>query len=227
VEHATRGSIFNKKFKMSVLNSQPGQITPLTVGIRPRIHRPLRFLSRLCFSLYYHLEVTGTAHLPNIGAFVLLPKHQRWQDIPLLGLATPQPLYYVAKHELFQGQPAEWLLKALGGIPLNRQRPLESRRYIQATVKILNAGEGVVVFPEGTYFRNRMGPGQVGMVRFILARMTLPFIPVGIRYANGNGRIRVEIRFGKPIMPDPGMPVHDLIGGVMREIALLSELSDR
>lgn len=176
-------------------------------------------------ALYYRLDVKGMQHLPKEGAFVLLPKHQRWQDIPLLGLATPQPLYYVAKYELFRSASAAWLLKALGGIPLNRRQPLESRRYIREPVNVLKTGEGVVVFPEGTYFRNRMGPGQVGMVRFILSRIALPFIPVGIAYSAGNSRIGVGIRYGRPIMPDPDMPAHDLVGMVMKEIALLSGLS--
>ena len=130
----------------------------------------------------------------------------------------------MAKFELFRQPAAGWLLKALGGIPLNRQRPLESRRYIQATVSMLNRGQGVVVFPEGTYFRGRMGPGQTGMVRFILSRVYLPLIPVGIRYAPVGFRTRVHIRYGRQMIPDPGAPVDRLIEKLMADIARLSNL---
>lgn len=50
---------------------------------------------------------------------------------------------YVAKHELFTNPLSNWFLGSLGGIPLNRDRPLESRRSIRAMIEFLREGEGV------------------------------------------------------------------------------------
>ena len=105
---------------------------------------------------FFRLEVKGAQNLPRDSAFILLVKHQRWEDIPLVSIATPRPLYYIAKYELFENTLNNWFFTAMGGIPLNRQRPLESRRFLQAAIALLKAGEGLVIFPEGTYFRNRM-----------------------------------------------------------------------
>ncbi len=174
---------------------------------------------------FYHIEVVGAAHLPGDRAFVLLSKHQRWEDIPLLGLATPRPLYYIAKYELFKNVLGNWFFKSLGGIPINRQRPLESRRFLQATIKLLKKGEGFVIFPEGTYYRNKMGPGQIGMVRFVLSRLTLPFIPVGINYAAGRWRTRVRIHFGQAFHAEPALPASIFVNRMMKQIAALSELT--
>ena len=97
-------------------------------------------------SPFFRLETDGIENLPQKSAFILLAKHQRWEDIPLLSLATPIPLYYVAKYDLFKNPISNWFLRSLGGIPLNRQRPLESRRSLQAIIGFLKKGEGVVVF---------------------------------------------------------------------------------
>ena len=184
-----------------------------------------KFIARILLHPFFRLETDGLQNLPQDSAFILLPKHQRWQDIPLLGLATPRPLYYIAKYELFKNVLTNRFFSAMGGIPLNRQRPLESRRFLQATIQLLEKGEGVVIFPEGTYYRNKMGPGQTGMVRFVLSRLKLPFIPVGINYAANGRRTRVRINFGKAFHTDRTLAADTFVNRMMKEIAALSGLT--
>jgi 1-acyl-sn-glycerol-3-phosphate acyltransferase len=182
-------------------------------------------LVRVLLTPFFRIEVEGLKNLPRDKAFILLSKHQRWEDIPLLSLATPRPLYYIAKYELFKNALSNQFFSALGGIPLNRQRPLESRRFLQATIELLEKGEGVVIFPEGTYYRNKMGPGQTGVVRFVLSRLTLPFIPVGINYAANGWRTRVRIHFGKAFQTDSALAADTFVSHMMKEIAALSGLT--
>jgi len=180
--------------------------------------------SRVLLSPFFRLETEGAENLPQKSAFILLPKHQRWVDIPLLSLATPRSLYYVAKYDLFRNPFSNWLIRSLGGIPLNRQRPLESRQSLKAMIKFLITGEGVVVFPEGTYYRNKIGPAHAGIVRLILSRFSIPFIPVGMNYSGKGVRTLVRINFGKAIYPDPSASAGPLLDTIMKEIAGLSGL---
>ena len=186
--------------------------------------RVTTILCRVLFSPVYILKSYGKENIPKQSGFVLLPKHQRWQDIPLLALASPKPLYFIAKYELFTNPLIGQTLKALGGIPLNRRRPLQSRSSIGAVDRLLRIGEGVVVFPEGTYYRNRMGPGRIGMVRHILTKGKLPFIPVGIKYARNGTRTLVEVNFGAPIYGGPSDSAQNIFDRMMDEIAELSGL---
>jgi 1-acyl-sn-glycerol-3-phosphate acyltransferase len=172
----------------------------------------------------FALHWEGVENLPAQGGFILLPKHQRWVDIPLLGLASPRSLYFVAKTELFQNPLLGWFVKSLGGIPLNRKHPLESREHLHAMASFLRAGEGVVVFPEGTYYRDQMGPGKPGVVRWILNRLEVPFIPVGIRYQAVRRRTHVWVRFGQGMAGEAGEPADVFLGRAMKEIARLSGL---
>ncbi|MFC1884440.1 lysophospholipid acyltransferase family protein [Thermodesulfobacteriota bacterium] len=181
-------------------------------------------LCRILFSPLYVLKKEGTENIPKKSGFVLLPKHQRWQDIPLLVLASPKPLYFVAKYELFANPFIGPTLKALGGIPLNRRRPLQSRSSIGAVDRLLSKGEGIVVFPEGTYYRNRMGAGRIGMVRHILTKGRLPFIPVGIKYDQKGPRTLVKVNFGLPLYGGPSDSAQKFLDRMMDEIAGLSGL---
>jgi len=191
---------------------------------RDSVLRLTKIAGRLFLSLFFRIRTEGLSRLPREGAFLLLPKHQRWEDVPLLGLAVPKSLYYVAKHELFRNPLSLWFMTSLGGIPLNRWRPLESRRSLRAVIDLLRKGEGVVIFPEGTYFKEGMGPGRRGLLRMIRKRVDVPCIPVGIRYAGGGGRRLVRIAFGAPMRAAPEGEETDFLNGLMMEISRLSDL---
>lgn len=140
-----------------------------------------------------------------------------------MSLATPRPLYYMAKYELFLNSFSRWLLTAMGGLPVNRERPMESRESLRMMARYLEQGEGIVIFPEGTYHTNRMGPGRAGLIRMIQSRLAVPFIPVGIRYAREGRRTRVQVRYGEPLEASPG-DADRLFRRIMGEIARLSGL---
>jgi len=186
--------------------------------------RITRSAGRIVLSPFFYLRTEGTENIPRKSAFVLLPKHQRWEDIPLVSLASPRPLYYVAKFELFKNPISSWFLKSVGGIPLNRQHPVESRNSLNLVIELLRRGEGIVVFPEGTYYKNRMGPGHSGLVRLILSRLSPPFIPVGVDYSRRGWRTLVRIRFGEASHADPEASASANLDLMMKEIAQLSGL---
>jgi 1-acyl-sn-glycerol-3-phosphate acyltransferase len=193
-----------------------------TVMRRNGVFWTTRFTAGLVLAPFFRLETRGTENLPDRGAFVLLPKHRRWVDIPLISLAAPRPLYYVAREDLFHTPVGNWFMRSLGGIPLNRRRPLETRESLRVLEGCLRKGEGIVVFPEGTYYVNEMGPGHAGMVRFVLSRFSLPFIPVGIQYSKRRTRTLVRIHFGKARYPDPATSIRPFLSILMKDIEGLS-----
>ncbi len=186
--------------------------------------RIVKAASKIVLAPFFRLEIEGTGKLPRNSAFILLPKHQRWADIPLVSLAVSRPLYYVAKYELFRNPISCCFLKSLGGISLHREKPLKSRHSLHTVIELLKEGEGVVVFPEGTYFKNAMGPGHPGMIRLILSRLDLPFFPVGIRYSSGGWRTLVRIRLGNAFYADSAKPVDEFVDLMMNDLSRLSGL---
>jgi len=183
----------------------------------------VRILSQLVLAPFFPMTVEGFDQVPAKGPFVLLPKHQRWQDIPLLGLSCPRPLYYLAKAELFKNPLGHWGCTLLGGLPLDRSRPLASRRSFVLARAVLKQGHPLVVFPEGTYFPGRLGPGQQGAIRWLLGGEA-PFIPVGIAYRQNGRRCPVTIRYGLPANPLPEESASAFVNRLMEAIGRLSGL---
>ena len=92
-------------------------------SLSPTFYRLGRWFCRQTIGRYFALRVEGLEHLPARGPAIICPKHQRWEDIPLIGMALPPPLHYIAKVELFQQPVVRELLGAWGGVPVDRQNP--------------------------------------------------------------------------------------------------------
>lgn len=187
--------------------------------------RTTKIIGRPYLSAFFRLKVAGVGNLPQKEGFILLAKHQCWEDVPLLALATPRPLTFMAKHELFANPLSHWFISSLGGLPLNRSRPMESRQSLRAMMELLRSGEGIAIFPEGTYYKNRMGPGRSGLIRLIGSRIRSPFVPVGINYRRDRWRTRVLVEFGEPRTKDPAVSPQAFVDQFMVDIGRLSGLA--
>lgn len=171
-----------------------------------------RVISSLVLSSRFEVQIQGLAHLPEKGPAFLIPKHQQWWDIPLLGHTVPRPLYFLAKQELFRSSLCRFFISRLGGIPVDRLSPIRSLATFRALASLLRQGAFLVLFPEGTYYPGAMGPGKWRLVQMILrlqhkqALTAVPFLPVGMAYERrpGRGRTGVTLRIGEPLQePDP------------------------
>ena len=99
---------------------------------------------------------------------------------------------------------------------------MESRDGIISVFKYIKGGEGMVIFPEGTYYLMCMGPGKTGLLRMIQSHLQFPFIPVGIEYKHKGMRTMALIRIGRPIHREPKDIIKNFSNLVMDEIAKLS-----
>jgi 1-acyl-sn-glycerol-3-phosphate acyltransferase len=180
------------------------------VHFSPRLYFFGRWLTRQTLGRVFRLRVKGLEHLPPAGPAIICPKHQRWEDIPMVGAALPLPLHYIAKAELFRYPVVRELLGAWGGVPVDRQRPRATLSSFKRLLPLLEKGACIVLFPEGTYFRGRMGPGKHRLIQLLLKLQgqnglgPLPFVPVGLTYHPRTLGCEVEVNIGLPLStPDP------------------------
>ena len=117
-------------------------------------------------------------------------------------------------------------MRKLGAIPVVRRMDAEGKidyeAFFASCVETLAAGESIVIFPEGTYYRRRMGIGHVGLIRMVQSRSTVPFIPVGINYMAKSARTLVEINFGRAVYKGSLNRIEPFLDQMMKEIARLS-----
>ncbi len=187
-------------------------------------------IARFVFRMFYRIETEGKGGFSAHGPAIILPKHQYWTDIPIVSLAFESLLHFVAKKELFQYPLIRQYLSFLGGIPLDRKDTLRTLGSFRILLALLKEGETIVIFPEGTYFRNAVGGGKSRLVQMILGfqselKRQIPFIPVGIRYGERVGwRRRVTICIGPPLFAEVGADATFLVDQVMDEISRLCQL---
>lgn len=187
-------------------------------------------VAQLVFSLFYRIETEMEITLPDHGPMVILPKHQYWTDIPLISLTFNPHLYFVAKKELFHYPLIRDYLSLCGGVPVDRQKTIRTLDSFKTILSLLKTGERIVIFPEGTYFRNIVGAGKGRLLQMILKfqeelKQKISFVPVGIRYGERKGwRRRVEICIGSPLFAERESEAIALTERAMEEISRLSRL---
>jgi 1-acyl-sn-glycerol-3-phosphate acyltransferase len=155
------------------------------------------------FWLYFRLEGVSAEHIPSRGAAILASNHRSFLDPFVIGALTHRPVYYMAKRELFERPLQARLLSALGAFPVDRGAGDEQA---MATARaLLQRGECVAIFPEGT--RVRRGPlggphRGVGRLALQTGAQVVPIALIGTDRVRRGWRIRpckVRVRCGRPL----------------------------
>jgi glycerol-3-phosphate dehydrogenase (NAD(P)+) len=170
-------------------------------GTNPVVYWVARAFLQPFALVFWRLRRIGREHVPASGPVILAANHRSFLDPFVIGLMTRRPIYYLAKRELFGHRLVAWLLSALGAYPVERRAA--DRRSVATTRALLERGEAVLIFPEGT----RTRPGPPGRPHRGIGRLALetgaPVVPVavfGTDDVRAGWRIRprrVSIRAGR------------------------------
>lgn len=160
--------------------------------------------------LVFRARIRGEEHLPKSGGYVLAPSHRSMMDIPFVAVLTPRRIRYMGKQSLFDVPVLGWLFATLGGFPV--QRDGTDRKALRESIGMLEAGDILLVYPEGTRQHGakieKLQPGAA----YLALRAGVPIVPVGIagteEIFRGHGKKiprfgRVAIFVGEPITPVP------------------------
>jgi 1-acyl-sn-glycerol-3-phosphate acyltransferase len=97
---------------------------------------------------FFNIRVSGTENEPLKGPFIVCANHMSDSDPIILDAALRHQLRYFAKEELFRIPLFRRLIIALGAYPV--KRGMSDVRAIRKTIEILENGEVVGMFPQGT-----------------------------------------------------------------------------
>lgn len=133
---------------------------------------------------------------------ILAANHESFADPPLVAVAFPAPVHYVAKQELFDIPILGFLIRRTNAFPVRRlEHDITSFKTAQ---RLLMRGETVLIFPEGTRRKNGQPLPPKAGVAMLAAKANVPVVPVGIW---GSGFLwwlpRLRIRFGAPLRVKP------------------------
>jgi 1-acyl-sn-glycerol-3-phosphate acyltransferase len=184
--------------------------TPRRKDLGKRIfYRVGRAITLTPMKAIFWVRVRGRRKVPRSGPFVVAPSHRSLLDIFFTGYITRRRIRYMAKRELFENRFLGWLFTALGGFPV--ERGTADRAALRAAQQVLDDGEPLAVFPEGTRRHGRDIVDLFDGAAYLAGRAGVPIVPVGIGGSEqilSSGRSlprphKVAIVIGDPIQP-PG-----------------------
>lgn len=161
----------------------------------------IKLAGRICF----RLRVLHRERMINHGPVIMAANHESYLDPPLLGSVADRAIFFLARKTLLKGRFFGWLLPKLNVIPVDQEG--NDRGALKALIRILKAGEGTLVFPEGERTHDgRLGPALPGL-GFVIAKTLAPVVPMRIfgareAWPRGSGRVRfrhITIVVGEPI----------------------------
>jgi 1-acyl-sn-glycerol-3-phosphate acyltransferase len=158
---------------------------------------------------FRRIQVEGQQWLPQSGPVLLAPTHKaRWDALLVPHAAgrrvTGRDCRFMVTLDEMRGVQG-WLLRRLGCFAVNQTRP--SLASLRHALELLEAGEQLVVFPEGRIRREddqplRLQQGLARLAALAASRgVSVPVLPIGIAYSHAVPRPcdRAALCIGEPM----------------------------
>ncbi len=196
----------------------------------PWFYYVCRALIRTVFKLT-RCEIEGIKHIPPQGPVLVVANHLSLADPPLLGVMLGRKMVFMAKKELFRFRVMGGFMGGLGAFPVHRGRL--DIKALRRSLKLLEEGEALVVFPEGMRSRNEELQRAFSGIALIALKSCVPIVPVGIAGTEGLKRFwqlkrpQIKVNIGEPFtMPSVDGKLNkaelvELTNLIMRRVAEL------
>lgn len=144
----------------------------------------------------------GVENVPQTGGFILASNHSNGMD-PIsvtYGFRSRRLMFFMAKEEFFHAFYLRWAMLLFNAFPIKRNSPdLDAIEYSK---RVIDAGYGLVVFPQGTRDRERKRPesGHPGVA--MLAREAhADVLPVSVHLSSdlNDHHPKCVVRYGEMI----------------------------
>lgn len=136
-------------------------------------------LTKLLGRIFFRLRVVHRERMINHGPVILAANHQSFLDPPCAGSASDRSIFFLARRTLLDGPILGWLLPKLNVIPVDSEGG-KDRTALKALIRILRAGEGTLVFPEGQRSPDgKLQPALPGL-GLVIAKTLAPVVPMRI-----------------------------------------------
>lgn len=187
------------------------------------------------------MQVYGKDNLRNVKGAILAVNHSSYLDPVFASVASPRPVYFLARSDLFQfNRFFGWFIRNLKAIPFNRDAP--DIKALKNVIGLLQQGRLVMIFPEGTRsYDGSLLPGHPG-IGYVALKAGIPIVPMYVKGAHNilprdtkfirlaKGRVFI----GEPIYLDTWLgkertersDYQEIADLVMNRIRHLSELTD-
>jgi len=161
-------------------------------------------LARMAYWCIGGVKGIDEKNVPRSGPLIVAPLHVSHLDPPAVACGTNRHMRFMAKEELFHNKAFGWLIRSLGAFPVKRGS--NDTEAIRSAIQMIENGEAVLIFPEGTRGDGKhIQPINRG-VTMLAKRTGAKVMPVGIvgthvAWPKGQKKIRrskILIIYGEP-----------------------------
>lgn len=165
-------------------------------------------------AFFHRIEISGLEHLQKNQPILLTPNHQSaFMDAIVVACAVEQPIHSVTRALVFEKPIIAKILRNLNMMPIYRirngiQNLSKNETIFDYCVELLQHGENVLIFPEGSQnVVRKVRPLSKGFSRIVFRaeasqdfEMGLQIVPVGINYSQTTlFRGDLYLRFGEAL----------------------------
>lgn len=176
--------------------------------MRPWFWKLAQIFLKTSFKLFFFNWVYGRHRVPKrfSGPLLVTANHASTLDPPLVGACVGLPQVIMTKKELFDHPVLGWVIRSLGGVPV--ARGLADRKAMMTVAGLLEQGEALLIFPEGTRSpTGELQEGKMGVGYLAATTKRVRILPVwvegtfaawprGQKFPNLFRRVRLHI--GEP-----------------------------
>lgn len=162
------------------------------------LYKIIRPLAKVVIAAKYKVTYIGAENVPTDRGFILASNHITALDPVIIGVGCKAKFHFIAKKELFEKKTVGWFLTNLNAFPVDRSKfDFKSMDY---AVKVVEDGDALVIFPEGTRSPDFEPHDAKGGVCYVAKQCKCDVVPVSI-YTSDKAKsgTRLTVRYGKPI----------------------------
>lgn len=187
------------------------------------------YVIKMLGAMFSPRTVKGLENLPTSGGFIIASNHMSNLDPFLIGLCFNRKISYMAKDSLFRNIILRTMLRWVEAYPVRRETA--DIRAMRETLRRLDAGFPVVVFPQGTRSSSVEEAKTQSGIGFLAVKGQVPVVPVYIdgseavlpKGAKFPKRRNVTLTFGKPMAFTADQSYPDIVLRIMRAIQALAD----
>lgn len=146
------------------------------------VHRIWHQLGFWFFGLLYlfgnSFRTFGKSRVPRSGPLLIIANHESFWDPPIVGITLGRRVTYMARKTLFENKIGSYLMRMQGAFPVDQDGT--GLDGIRTAMQLLEKGEGVIVFPEGTRTPDGTMKEFMAGIVLLIRRAKVPVLPVGI-----------------------------------------------
>ncbi len=200
-------------YALAVITFIVGTLLTIPFAIFAREHHKVFHFSARAWAKFLmfvngsKVTLSGLHNIPREGGLIFASNHQGAFDILIHLAYLPRYFRFVAKSELFRIPFFGWYMSFAGYVPIDREVSKSAHRTIGSVADVLDKGECILIFPEGTRSKTgELGPFKRGSLMAAF-QSGATVVPIAISGSNKImpkhtmliNRVDLKVSFGQPI----------------------------